>query len=107
MERIIERQGRSDIDYALGHLEHDVVAPHDGTVEAIDCYGLARIARLAGAPMDKGAGIDLLKKIGDTVEQGEPLYRIYSCVPSDFAFAKTLAGEITGFTVAPRAVGGA
>lgn len=99
MERIVERQGKSDVDYALGDLNYDVVSDQDGTVEAIDCYGLARIARLAGAPMDKGAGIDLMKKIGDTVVAGEPLYRIYSCFPSDFEFAKSLAAEITGFTV--------
>lgn len=100
MERIIDRQGRSDIDYPLGHLTHDAVSAQDGTVTAIDCHGLSRIARLAGAPMDKGAGIDLMKKIGDTVEAGEPLYRIYSCVPSDFQFAKSLVEEGTGYSVA-------
>jgi thymidine phosphorylase len=76
-----------------------VVASQSGTVRAIDCYQLARIARLAGAPMDKGAGIDLMKKIGDVVEEGELLYRIYSCVPSDFEFAKSLVEEGSGFTV--------
>lgn len=99
MERIIEIQGRSESEYPLGHLTHDVVSSQKGTVDAIDCYGLARIARLAGAPMDKGAGIDLMKKIGDMVEVGEPLYRVYSCVPSDFEFAKSLIAENTGFTV--------
>jgi thymidine phosphorylase len=100
MERIIDRQGRSDVDYPLGHLTHDMVSARDGTVTAIDCYRLSRIARLAGAPMDKGAGIDLMKKIGDGIEAGEPLYRIYSCVASDFQFAKALAEEDTGFSVA-------
>lgn len=101
MERIIDRQGRSDTDYPLGNLTHDMVSAQDGTVTAIDCYRLSRIARLAGAPMDKGAGIDLMKKIGDKVEAGEPLYRIYSCVPSDFNFSKSLAEEDCGFSVAP------
>ena len=77
-----------------------MVSATDGTVRAIDCYRLSRIARLAGAPMDKGAGIDLLKKIGDSVEAGEPLYRIYSCVESDFQFAKSLAEEDKGFSLA-------
>lgn len=99
MERIIDAQGRSNIDHELGDLMHDVVASQSGTVRAIDCYQLARIARLAGAPMDKGAGIDLMKKIGDVVEEGELLYRIYSCVPSDFEFAKSLVEEGSGFTV--------
>lgn len=100
MERIIERQGKSETEYPLGPLTHDMVSATDGTVRAIDCYRLSRIARLAGAPMDKGAGIDLLKKIGDSVEAGEPLYRIYSCVESDFQFAKSLAEEDKGFSLA-------
>ena len=107
MERIIDRQGRSDIEYPLGHLTHDMVSARDGMVTAIDCYRLSRIARLAGAPMDKGAGIDLMKKIGDTVEEGEPLYRIYSCVASDFNFAKSLADEDAGFSVAAISGAGA
>jgi thymidine phosphorylase len=50
--------------------------------------------------MDKGAGIDLMKKIGDKVETGQILYRIYSCVPSDFQFSTALAEEDTGYSVA-------
>src|SRR5690606_19926836 len=69
MERIIEAQGRNDVTYPLGQLVREMTAEMDGTVAAIDCYRLNRIARLAGAPMDKGAGIDLLKKVGDRVRQ--------------------------------------
>lgn len=107
MERIIDAQGRAQVSTALGALTHDVPAPADGTVTAIDCYRLARLARLAGAPMDRGAGIDLLKKVGDPVDQGEPLYRIHSCVQSDFGFAKAFAEEEIGYTVgaAPPSVG--
>ena len=47
-------------------------------MEAIDCLRLNRLARTAGAPIDKGAGIKVFKKIGDAVEQGEPIYRIYT-----------------------------
>jgi AMP phosphorylase len=36
------------------------------------------LARLAGCPKDKGAGILLHKKIGDRVEEGEPLFTIYA-----------------------------
>lgn len=99
MERIIEAQGRSDVTYPLGQLVREMTAEMDGTVAAIDCYRLNRIARLAGAPMDKGAGIDLLKKVGDRVRQGEPLYRIHACMPSDFNFAVDFAEEDDGFTI--------
>ena len=87
MERIIKAQGPSQTEYKLGHLVQDVRAHADGVVQAIDCYRLGRIARVAGAPTDKGAGIDLLKKVGDTVTKGETLYRIYADVEADFRFA--------------------
>ncbi len=102
MERIMTAQGRSSVDHRLGHLVHEVTAPADGTVAGIDCHRLARIARLAGAPMDKGAGIDLLKKAGEAVRQGEPLYRIHACMPSDYRFAVDLAAEDAGYRMAGR-----
>ena len=101
MERIIDGQGRNPTDYPLGDLVRDVPSPADGTVGAIDCQRIARIARLAGAPMDKGAGIDLFRKVGDRVDQGEPLYRIHACVDADFRFASNLAAEGCGYTVLP------
>lgn len=99
MERIIDAQGRNTTRYALGDLVQEVASPKDGTVSAIDCHQIARIARLAGAPIDKGAGIDLLKKAGDPIRKGEPFYRIHACVPADFGFATDLAGEDSGYTV--------
>lgn len=97
MERIIDGQGRNTAVYELGRLTRDVLAPGTGVVTGIHCYRLGRIARLAGAPMDKGAGIELFKKVGDRVERGEPLYRIYACVPADFKFATELADEDIGY----------
>ena len=102
MERIIVAQGRNETSYALGELVEEVVAHDDGIVNAIDCYRIARIARLAGAPMDKGAGIELLKKVGDTVEKGQPMYRIHACVPADFRFSTELAAEDSGYNVVPN-----
>jgi thymidine phosphorylase len=60
---------------------------------------MARIARFAGAPMDKGAGVDLFKKLGDRVEKGEPLYRLYAEFPSDFKFALALCEQSSGYTI--------
>ncbi len=101
MEQIIEAQGRSEQLYPLGHLVKEIPAATEGRVAAIDCFRLNRIARLAGAPMDKGAGIDLLRSVGDPVRRGEPLYRIHACMTSDFRFAVELAEEDAGFTIAP------
>ena len=69
MQKIIDAQGPSGIRAELGNLTFDVMAASDGTVAAIDCLQLNRLARTAGAPIDKGAGIRLFKKIGDRVEK--------------------------------------
>jgi thymidine phosphorylase len=101
MERIIDGQGRVMQPPKVGALTREIVAPRDGRLAAIDCFRIGRIARLAGAPMDKGAGIDLLRKVGDSVKAGEPVYRIHSGVPADFRFATGMAGEDPGITVEP------
>jgi thymidine phosphorylase len=99
MNAIIESQGRQSKEFQLGSLNKDICAPRSGKVVAMDNYQLSKIARLAGAPMDKGAGVDLFKKLGDPVEQGEPLYRIYAEFKADFAFAQGLAQDDDGYSI--------
>jgi thymidine phosphorylase len=88
MQSIIQAQGTSGYTARPGKLQHQVVADDTGQVEAINNLQLAQIAHLAGAPMDKEAGIDLNKKIGDAVEKDEPLYTIHAEFNADFNFAK-------------------
>jgi len=99
MRHLMAAQGPPPESAALGSLKQDVVAPRDGVVAAIDCHRLARIARLAGAPMDKGAGVDLFKKIGDPVEKGEPLYRIHAVFEADFRFSTRFATDGDSFAI--------
>jgi thymidine phosphorylase len=101
MHAMIAAQGSQNGRFGLGRYMKDVCAGHKGTIGAIHCQRINRIARLAGAPMDKGAGLDLFKRLGDRVETGEPLYRIYSCVPFNFDFALAAAAENSGFSVDP------
>ncbi|WP_374367741.1 thymidine phosphorylase family protein [Dongia sp.] len=101
MAEIIEAQGPPPASPILGTLKQDVIADADGTVAAIDCYRIARLARLAGAPTDKGAGIDLFKKVGDPVQKGEPLYRIHAAHPTDFRFAGEMVAEDPGYHLTP------
>jgi thymidine phosphorylase len=103
MRRLIAAQGAPPQATSLGTLTHDVPATEDGVVTAIDCLRLARVARLAGAPMDKGAGVDLFKRIGDPVERGEPLYRIHAVFEADFRFATQFAAAGAGMTIGRRA----
>ena len=50
--------------------------------------------------MDKGAGVDLLKKVGDEVAKGEPLYRLHAEFKGDYRFALDLIKENgSGYTL--------
>ncbi len=99
MTAIIRAQGAATQPAQLGQLCRRIEATHHGRVAAIDNLQMARIARLAGAPMDKGAGVDLYKKVGDTVSRGEPLYAIHAEFPADFDFAVEAATQNDGYTL--------
>jgi thymidine phosphorylase len=101
MERIIAAQGAQKVQAEVGSFRHEILAPNDGRVTAIDCHRITRIARLAGAPMEKGAGIDLLRKGGDAVGKGEALYRIHATSQTGLDFAQELASEESGYMVTP------
>jgi thymidine phosphorylase len=102
MRAIIDAQGRNPDPPQIGRLRQDVLASHTGYVTAINNLQLAHIARLAGAPMDKGAGVDLHKKLGDSVNIGEPIYSIYAEFPADFEFSKESAEQDSGFTIGEK-----
>ncbi len=103
MNAIVEAQGASGIPREVGRLLATVDAKSDGYVAAIDNLQMARIARLAGAPMDKGAGVDLYRKLGDEVRRGEPLYGIHAEFDADFSFATAAAEHNSGFELAAKA----
>jgi thymidine phosphorylase len=71
-------------------------------VTGIDNLLLARVARLAGAPMAKGAGVELRRKLGDRVRKGEALYRVYSDFPADRDFARALTARDCGYAIGRR-----
>lgn len=99
MNSIIKAQGAQTQSFKLGELSQDVLATEQGVVINIDNFQMARIARFAGAPMDKGAGVDLFKKLGDTVEPGEPLYRIHAQYRADFNFALSMCEQNNGYMI--------
>jgi len=99
MQEIIDAQGEVEHVPVSAPLSIEINAEKSGFVTAINNYQLARIARLAGAPMSLNAGVDLLKKLGDEVEQGEPLYRIQAEFPADFKFAQNLAEQSNGYNI--------
>ncbi|HEX9073626.1 MAG TPA: thymidine phosphorylase family protein [Pseudolabrys sp.] len=106
MHKIIDAQGPSACRTDLGTLTADIPARQDGVIAAINCLRLNRLARSAGAPIDKGAGIKVFKKIGDRVEKGEPLYRIYAYDAPEFELAIAAAKADTGYVVGSRSDSG-
>lgn len=98
MNRIIYGQGKAP-QPQLGHLTRDIVSPVSGVVESIDNSRINKIGVLAGASQYAGAGLDLLKKVGDKVEQGETLYRIHALNSTDFAFANSVVDGYTGYEI--------
>jgi thymidine phosphorylase len=99
MQDIINAQGARESTWKPGKLTYEVCAEKSGVVTQIDNFMLAKLARLAGAPIDKGAGVDLLKKLGDEVEKGEPLYRVHAEYQSDFNFACALTDKQSGYRI--------
>lgn len=102
MNAIIQAQGAKVVDLSPGSLCHEVPACCDGVVTNIDNFQMAKIARLAGAPMMKKAGVDLLKKLGAPVKQGDILYRIHAEFPADFKFAQDQALQNNGYMIGSK-----
>ncbi len=101
MNRIIYAQGKAP-QAQIGHLTRDIVSSRAGVVESIDNHQINKIGVLAGASQYPGAGLDLLKKVGDFVEPGETLYRIHSVSASDFAFANSYADGDSGYEISSK-----
>jgi AMP phosphorylase len=93
-QRIVEAQG-GDPDVTVGDLvvgrETRVVhAERSGVVTHVDNRLVNDIARRAGAPKDAGAGVDLHCRVGDAIEEGEPLFTVHAEVAAKLEDAASL-----------------
>jgi thymidine phosphorylase len=86
MRAIVEAQGAMPAREP-GDKTREAVSGRTGKVARIDNAQIAKCAKLAGAPVDTGAGVDLLKKVGDPVREGEPLFRIHAEEEADLGYA--------------------
>jgi thymidine phosphorylase len=68
--------------------QFEVTAPASGRITGVDCRKLARAAKLAGAPADQAAGIDLHVRLGQGVEAGQPLFTLHAESPGELAYAR-------------------
>jgi hypothetical protein len=54
-----------------------VIAEQSGRIAEIDCWGIAPIAKRAGAPANPSAGVKLYKNVGAIVTLNEPIFEIH------------------------------
>ncbi|HEY9204569.1 MAG TPA: AMP phosphorylase [Candidatus Methanoperedens sp.] len=82
LKEMIEAQGGSPkithSDIQPGEHRAELASPADGYVIEFDNKRIVEIARIAGAPIDKGAGVWIHKKKGEMVKKGEPLITIFA-----------------------------
>ena len=69
----------------------DFSSPHTGRVISIHNQKISQVAKLAGAPFDKRAGVYLHAKVGEQVVKGEPLYSIHAETEEELHFAVDFA----------------
>lgn len=70
---------------------HDLPAPRNGRVVAIDNRRLARIAKLAGAPKGPAAGLLFRAPLGAVIDAGQPLMTIHAESSGELAYARAYA----------------
>ncbi len=87
MRQIITAQGERP-KAKPGRFVIEIKSQKTGKVQQISNLAIERIARAAGAPDNKGAGLYLYKRTGDAVKKGEPLYAIHteSAIKMNFAW---------------------
>ncbi len=77
MNDIIKAQGKQK-QISLGKYRYDVKAFKPGKIREIRNGIIAKIARVAGAPLDKGAGMFLQCRVGHKVQKNDVLYTVYA-----------------------------
>lgn len=80
-EIVIAQGGNPEVDseeLKTGKHSYEVKAQRRGEIKSLNSKNITAIARILGAPMQKGAGIYLNKKLHDKADKNETLYTIYS-----------------------------
>jgi putative thymidine phosphorylase len=98
MQEIISAQGKRRWP-KMGKFVYHVEAHKIGHVKEINNKIIAKIARIAGAPVDKGAGIYLSKKVDDIVREKDLLYTVYAENKVKLGMALEYLKESNGYLI--------
>ena len=85
-QRICEAQGGMRSPPVSNH-RRPLLASEGGKVQRIDNRKIAKLAKLAGAPDDKAAGVELHTRVGALVQTGEPLCTVHADASGELAYA--------------------
>jgi thymidine phosphorylase len=94
-QRICEAQGGMREPPVSAH-RHPLLADHPGRVAEIDNRKISKLAKLAGAPEAKAAGIELHVRLGSRVAAGEPLCTVHGEAPGELSYALQYAAANPG-----------
>jgi thymidine phosphorylase len=90
-QRICQAQGGMREPPVAAHRQ-PILARRGGQLAEIDNRKLAKLAKLAGAPEDKAAGLELHVRCGQPIRAGEPLCTVHAESPGELAYALGYAG---------------
>jgi AMP phosphorylase len=86
-------------DVEIGKFNEEILSRFEGYVTHLHNKKIFVLARAAGSPKDKGAGLILNKKRGDKVDKGEVLLTLYADNEAKLKRAKSLANKINALTI--------
>jgi AMP phosphorylase len=109
MREIIAAQGGNPKvtpdDLPVGSEHVEVLSEHTGKVIWLSTDDIVRIAREAGTPKEKGAGLILHSKLGDSVRKGGVLFEVYAERSSKLASALELAKQLSPVVLTKKPTG--
>lgn len=85
-EAICKAQGGMR-EIPIAPFNHTVESKYSGFIRNIDNRHIATIAKLAGAPDAKSAGIELLARLNSTVEKSQALFKIHAETQAQLHYA--------------------
>jgi len=107
-KEIIKAQGGSlenlskenlDRKLALAKYKIEIKAKKQGKISAIDSRAISAIARAAGCPADKSAGLYLHKHVNAVVKKHETLLTIYAQTHEKLSYAKKICDNLQPITI--------
>ncbi|HEV7231006.1 MAG TPA: thymidine phosphorylase family protein [Bacteroidia bacterium] len=71
----------------LAPYHEDVVSDRDGVVKSVDNRKLARLAKMAGAPLAPSAGVRFYSPLGKNIRKGDLLFCVYAEAQGELEYA--------------------